>query len=242
MPGDEIEIYFNETNLNVLSGNRIGPVSNIFDIPMVGDAGSGAWFWNNGSNSGGFANGAITIEGLQHSILSTYTGTTTSGRAFVSTDWTIHGGYGSLLSVCSSFLLQLSDSTNEFLSMAGFFDGAAGNLQNMIGWVYDRPNSTTWRTTTMKGGVATYTDSPLTVDTTTLFYLGTFVNGDGTNVEFFYSTDYGATWTFTGTQHTTNIPTGATNYFGHGFGIQKKAGTSSCENETTICGYRWQKF
>lgn len=154
-------------------------------------------------------------------------GTNTNGRAYISTGITsLMFGYGSFLSLTRLGIAVLSDATNEFVVQAGFSDSNTTLGTDSATWVYERTSSTDWRTRTSNNGSATQnTITGFTVTVDTMPYLGTFVNGDATNVDFFYSTN-GETWTFT-TPHTTNIPSGAARTLGFQAGGHKTAGTTS---------------
>jgi hypothetical protein len=243
MPGDVVELLYDGTNLNVVWGTRVGGVQTMFDFVHTGAGGLSTANYVSGTGAAGFGNATFGLGTNQYTCLECDSGTTATGRAHVATGYTgIQGGQGALMSIVGHNVNQLSTSTQEFLVVGGFHDAHSGTLTDMIGWVYDRPNATVWRTRTMSNGVQTNNNSTITVSISQVAYLGTFVNGDGTNVEFFYSTDDGATWTFTGTQHTTNIPTTGTRSFGHGFGLTKSVGTTNVWTYATLSGYRWTRF
>jgi hypothetical protein len=243
MPEDECEIFFDGTNLNVINGTRVGSINNMFDTVMTGDGVLSGTGWTSGTGSGTFSNSWRTIGSNIYIVSEVDSGTTTTGRAHAANAPAMYAGSGAMLSIVSLAPNVLSTATDEFLQVGGFHDAHSGTLTDMIGWVYTRPVSTLWQTRTMSNGVATSTAiTGLTVSISQIPLFGTFVNGNGTNVEFFYSTDDGATWTFTPTQHTTNIPTGTARTFGNGHGIQKTAGTTNVWAYSSIMGYRWQRF
>jgi hypothetical protein len=244
MPGDECELVFDGTNLKVANGTRVGSVANMFDSAMQGSSpytGSG---WPSGTGAATFFNTGISITSGQYSGFEIDTGTTTTGRCSIATSYLgMSAGVGAMLSLVSFVPNVLSTATDEYKNYIGFHDAHSGTQTDMAGWVYDRTVSTLWQTRTMSNTTATSNAiTGFTVDASILTLLGTFINGDATSVEFFYSTDLGATWNFTPTKHTTNIPSGTARAFGHGLTIQKSAGTTNTWVLGTIMGYRWQRY
>lgn len=165
-------------------------------------------------------------------------GTNTNGRSYVTTGITsLMLGYGSFISLSRLGIAVLSDDTDSFIVQAGFSDSNTTLPTDSVTWVYEHSSSTDWRTRTSSNGTATQnTVTGFTVTVDTMQYLGTFINGDATNADFFYSTD-GETWTFTA-PHTTNIPSGTARIVGCQTGGHKTAGTTSRNIAVDSVGFR----
>ena len=165
-------------------------------------------------------------------------GTNTNGRSYITTGITsLMLGYGSFISLSRLGLAVLSDGTNSFVVQSGFSDSNTTLPTDGVTWVYEHSSSTDWRTRTSSNGTATQnTVTGFTVNVDTMYYLGTFINGDATNADFFYSTD-GVTWEFT-TPHTTNIPSGTARILGFQAGGHKTAGTTSRNIAVDSVGFR----
>lgn len=245
MPGDKISFIYSTANAQweLEHGNRHASPSGFFD--NWNDYTDSINSWSSGTGSSVGYNSSI-FQSPTNSAIGlgfAHTGTTTTGRGVAGTPpFTLENKRG-----CMLFLgrvtpeTNLSNGTDTYTAQVGFTDqGNNTTPQNGICWEYSSTNSALWQTATYNGGTATRTAiGALTVATNTLIYLGAFVNGTGTNAEYFYSTD-GNTWVFCATAHTTNLPAN-TNTFGCGFGITKTAGTTDRQFDCDFHGHRVQR-
>ena len=192
-----------------------------------------------GSTSGSILSGTTqkTIGTMLHTI------TTNAGRAYLGTQQSAmyFGGYCALGMARVQFG-ALADATDDYVSYNLFTDASGGTTAvDQVGFVYNRSASTDWRTSTAQnvgagGGETVNTVTGFTPSTTVFHTIGAFVNGDGTNADFFYSAD-NDTWTFA-TSHTTNIPTGTSKVLGFMTGFTKTAGSGSKTMNTDWLGYK----
>lgn len=167
------------------------------------------------------------------------TGTTATGRAFLSTGiGAIMLGYGSNLTLSRCGTAVLSTVAEEYSWLSGLCDNnAAVAPTDAVAWQYDRTYSTDFTTITASNNVPTQTIiAGFTPTINTYVYLGTFVNGDATNAEFFYSTD-GEVWNFT-TPHTAHIPSGSARLVGAQCGAVKSAGLTARGINIDLFGYK----
>lgn len=241
MPGDEATFRFDGTDLKLVDTSRPITQSGYFDLSndygitflINYTSGTGAQMVSNvnSTESSGEPIAVGTVE----------TGTTSTGRTHLALgpSQSNRAGNGCLLYYAQVRPVTLSTVSEEYILAVGFHDGAAAaSIIDMIGWEYDRLTSTVWRTVTMNNSTKTGNDvGGFTVSTTAYHRLGVFVNGDGSNVDFFYSSDEGATWTFA-TSHTTNIPASTSRTFGEGYRITKSAGTTSILAAIRLQGMR----
>jgi len=242
MPGDEARFRFDGTNLVLTGGTR--PASLLAWFDLVNDTNVNASGQGGGTGASiGELEATTDQAGNPVPVASIAAGTTTTGFACFGTHPASHrAGNGALLSLCRVKVNQLSTAAQEFRLLAGFHDLGAGTLVDMIGWKYDRLASTAWRTCCIANSVETVnTVTGLTAAAADFIYLGSFVNGDGSRAEFFYSVD-GLTWTFFATAITTNIPATSARAFGHGVAIQKSAGTTSVVAYVNFIGARLQQL
>jgi hypothetical protein len=241
LPGDEASFRFDGTDLKLTGTSRPMTSGGYFDLTNDG-ALTNAINYTSGTGAGATSNVASTeSSGEPIGVVTIETGTTSTGRCIVvlNPSQGNRAGNGCLLHYAQCKPLTLSTVSEEYILAVGFHDGSAGaSIVDHIGWEYDRLNSTLWRTVTMSNSTKTANAvSGLTVSATAYHRLGTFVNGDGSNVDFFYSTDEGATWSFA-PSHTTNIPTGTSRTFGEGVRIAKSAGTTSILAAVRVAGQR----
>ena len=203
-------------------------------IPTTATAGTVA------ANSGSILSNTTqkTIGTMLHTI------TTNAGRAYLGTQASAmyFGGYCALGMARVQFG-ALADATDDYVSYNLFTDASGGAPVDQIAFVYNRSQSTDWRTSTINNSTENIkTVTGFTPSTTVFQYIGAFVNGDSTNVDFFYSAD-GDTWTFaTSHQSTetspTNIPTGTSRTLGFMTGFSKTAGSGSKTMNTDWLGYK----
>lgn len=173
-------------------------------------------------------------------VLFAATGTTATGRSFLSTSInSIMLGYGSMITLSRSGVAVLSTAIEEYSWISGLCDN--NNVvapTDAVAWQYDRTYSTDWTTITASNNTPTQNIiTGFTPTTNQMVYLGTFVNGDASNAEFFYSID-GEVWEFTPTPHTATIPSGAARLTGVQVGVVKAAGLTSRGLSIDSCGYK----
>lgn len=164
-------------------------------------------------------------------ILRTTTGTTTTGRAAV-TSYTNTITFGDNTSVFEiSFAVNdLSDGTDSYVLVAGFMDTVTAALQaDCVCFFYDSQNvtssggtSTVWQSMTAENNTRTFNASASGSSTVTADQydkLRIVVNSDGTQADFYVN----GTLRYT---HTDNIPSG-TRGTGFGWLMIKSAGTTA---------------
>lgn len=230
MPGEKVTFEYNTTSSRLEMVNNMNP-SGYFNqysdcyvtqpfIAQTGGAGSTL-------AASTFLVNDTTYK--SQGVLICTTGTTTTGRSYVSTAVnSLMLGYGSILTLSRSGIDTLSTGAEEYTWISGICDNTNNIVPvDSVAWQYDRTQSTDFTTiTTSNSSPTRNTITGFTPTVNTLVYLGTFVNGDATNAEFFYSTD-GEVWNFTANPHTTTIPSGTVRVSGFQVGITKSAGTGS---------------
>lgn len=246
MPGDEINLRFDGTNLRVLNqvvSEQGGPVgfsaneanSTMMGVSVVGGTGAAVTFVGAAAEVGGNVPAAI-LE----------TGTTATGRATkpIGGSIGVQGGAGALLYISAIMLPALSTAGEEFDARSGFADGADNNGIPTDGlfWLYDRNTSANWLCKALNAAASnTVVDSGVAVTAVAFYRLGVFLNGNATRAEFFYSTDQGQTWTFVATAITSaNLPLNRT--FSAEVGITKSAGTTTRQLAMRSQAYRHMRW
>lgn len=249
MPGDQVEFIYSQVTQrwDFLCGNRHGSAKNFFDLfeDILGSYGSMLTL-GSGTGAGGGLSTTFVSDATQKA-LGTFlvgTGTDTTGYAYwASQSDQLMGGSGACCFIGRANPTVLSDGTDTYKASLGLTDAAGtGAIVDGIYWQYDQGTDTVWRTGTSSNSSATVNSvSGFTVDTTKDYAMGFFVNGDWTNVEYFYSLD-GVSWSFVSTQITTDIPTGTSRLFGCQAGITKSAGTTSRFLSVDYLGFRYDQI
>jgi hypothetical protein len=236
MPQDELMFYFDGTDLK--HSPSYGAVDRTHwdrreradRIAIAGTAPSGAGATVTQDLVETDSNGIVTI------YTALITGTTTTGQA-MGEQSNINGpgasrfGSGAHLWLGRVNVPVLSTVSDEFVCIAGINNSINLNpngMTNGVGWKYDRLNSTSWRNFCRAGGTETIQNAAPVVTAGRFDVLGLFVNGNATNVDFFYSTDGGETWAFN-SPITTNVPNGSGAGMSICGAILKSAGTTSRE-------------
>lgn len=236
MPQDEVVFYFDGTDLK-LSSSFGGVDRTHWDrreradrvaVAGTAPAGTGAAVTQDLTETD--SNGYLTI------YAALITGTTTTGQAMgeqsnVNGPGASRFGSGAHLWLGRVNIPILSTAGDEFSFIAGINNSINLNLDGMtngVGWKYIRSVSTSWRNFCRAGGVETIQTAAPVVTAGRFDVLGLFVNGNASNVDFFYSTDAGETWTFN-SSITTNIPNGSGAGMSICGAILKSAGTTSRE-------------
>ena len=237
---------FDATCFGTYAGVGFDIFSDFTATPTISSGASpimvGEWIGQqaSGNLSQGVAYRDGTTKAIGEALLSTGTSTTGMFTLGLQSSNNLTGGYGYGLSVSRLAVPNLSTVTDEFVVQSGWQDNVFGGTNvDGVCWKYDRLTlgADTWRTSTQSNSTETVTTaSGFTVATGEMPYLGIFVNGDWTNVEFFYSID-GKTWTFSNV-HTTNIPTGSSRVFGYGASIRKTAGTTARTCSVDLLGLK----
>ncbi len=210
MPGKFVDLEWDGTfwRIDRKSNGWIEP----YDTLVSGESTSLGSTSTTGTGAGisslwGFTdNNTNWISGLRYT-----TGTTATGRAghFLG-----NGGYsgnGSIVSIFAPAIDVLSDGTNTFTVNCGILDTNTTIVPDYgVGWRYNTVDSTDWEYFSNNAGVETKTTvAALPVTALKLVWLGVFLNGNSTRADYFYSSDYGATWTIVGSL-STNIPAAVT--------------------------------
>lgn len=149
-------------------------------------------------------------------VYSCDTGTTTSGRGSlslpVSDAWVVPEQSQFLYLARVGGDTASTAGSDDFDSVTGLHDGRATtpfNATDGVYWLYDVDNSTAWRACSEDAGTQNCQSIGPTFSTTDYAWLGFYINGDWSNVDYFYSTD-GVSWTIAGSESTdTNIPDAA---------------------------------
>ncbi len=156
------------------------------------------------------------------------TGTTTTGRAaFGSTTNALALGGGLTLYETAVNVTTLSDATNRYSMVVGFYDSTTANQVDAVSFVYDEGGVSTgstasanWQVVTSSNSTRTWTTTTTAVGAGTWVKLGIIVNAAGTSVGFYINGTLVAT-------HTANIPTGTARALGFGSRILKSVGTTA---------------
>jgi len=171
------------------------------------------------------------------------TGTTATGRAYVQPNGNVSRAWvvpleGHLLFMARVGVSTLSTGTERYQVYCGFHDAGAGtSATNGYYWLYDEATSTGWRKAIEDAGVQTVaTVTGFTVATTGYDWIGIYVYGNGSNADFFHSSD-GVSWTMDGNLTTPDTPEAA-DTMTVSCGINKTIGTTSREMNIDFMGYR----
>lgn len=178
----------------------------------------------------GAATSATTVDADNHpSIILITSGTTSTGRSSCNSTITsppIAFGGGAWTIEVSIRINNLSDGTDSFSVIAGFFDTLGADQADAAAFVYENnggvgtcADSANWQRYTASNSVRTCNASSTAVGTGWT-RLRVEVNADASSVEYFVD---GAS---IGTE-TTNIPTGTARALGFGVLIQKSVGTTA---------------
>jgi len=215
MPGEEVVLMWNGTNWSVVGGTRNFNGPSCFDTMSPHVTQGSSWFVGTGALGGqNNVNGSLWLRAR--------TGTTTTGICVTSGSGiyayvrAYYAGRGAGLCFTKVYWPNISTVAEEYRSYFGLTSGDqpgytgadASNPTDVIGWVYDRlglGTSIRQITRTTSSATQTLTDTGVAPSDNVAFAGVVFINGDGSRVDFFYSTDGGLTWTI-GTSHTTYIP------------------------------------
>ena len=156
------------------------------------------------------------------------TGTTATGRAaFGSTLNSLALGSGEAFYETAVNVATLSNATERFSTIVGFYDSTTANQVDAVAFVYDEGGVSTgstasanWQVVTSSNSTRTWTTTSNAVSAATWVKLGILVNAAGTSVGFYINGTLVAT-------HTTNIPTGTTRAVGFGSQMLKSIGTTA---------------
>jgi len=168
------------------------------------------------------------------------TTTSSTSRYHIGTqNASIFPGFNSILGMLRVCPNALSDATDEYIGYFGFHDTFFSSTPvDAACWVYDRLSSTDWRILTGKASTLSYTTvTGFTPSISEYHYLGIFINGDATRVDFFYSVD-GESWVFAGSKTGSSVPNTSSNTFGFAFGMNRSAGAGSKKVYCDWMGYR----
>jgi hypothetical protein len=137
-------------------------------------------------------------------------------------------GSGAAIYEWSLNVTTLSDSTQRYQLVVGFFDTtSAANQTDGVYFLYDEGGVSTgsaasanWQLVTTSNSTRTFTTSGTAVSAGSWVTLRAVVNAAGTSVEFFHNNSSLGT-------HTTNIPTGTARVMGLGYLLIKSIGTTA---------------
>ena len=158
------------------------------------------------------------------------TGSTNTGRTSFYTNNTLNTivlGGGAATLATDLFVPALSNSTDRFATLFGFYNTTSMTQTSGIFFLYDEGGVSTgsaasanWQCVTANNSSRTYTTTSVAVSSTDFQRLTIEVNADGTSVDFKIDGATVAT-------HTTNIPTGTSRPVSWGYQLIKSIGTNS---------------
>lgn len=158
------------------------------------------------------------------------TGSTNTGRTSFYTNNTLNTivlGGGAATLATDLFVPALSNSTDRFAALFGFYNTTSMTQTSGIFFLYDEGGVSTgsaasanWQCVTANNSSRTYTTTSVAVSSTDFQRLTIEVNADGTSVDFKIDGATVAT-------HTTNIPTGTSRPISWGYQLIKSVGTNS---------------
>lgn len=219
----------------LISGSNIRDVTKFMllreDWISNTEAGNSGWTAvNSGAGAGAVVGGYADVFNRAAGAMTQVTGTTATGRAAQHLGLGNLGtGFASMLNSWRVLVPTLSTVGEEFASLFGFGDTAAGagvGQTHGIYFKYDRLVSTNWLRCTCAAGVETATSTGVAVNTAWNRF-SFQVNAAGTSVEFFINeVSVGS--------NTTNIP-GFLQQFGPLIKIAKSAGTTSRSHVVDYC-------
>jgi len=203
---------------------------NDFVIPLSATGNSGNDLFFSGTGTGSAIAAQTLSAGNQYGLITTTTGTTATGRASIQTSATAFRlGNGTWVYEQKVAIPTLSDGTNRFSFIAGFFDATTANQTDAVAFVYDEGGVSTgstaaayWQTATVSNSSRTWNTShtQITVTAGQYYTLRIEINAAGTEVVFKVDGTTIAT-------HTANIPTGSGREVGYGAQILKSIGTTA---------------
>lgn len=184
----------------------------------------------NATGTGSGAGMVATPSANRPGIVTLQTGSTATGRTSFYTNSglnTIELGGGAATLASDLFVPSLSNGTDRFAFLFGFYDATTMNQTDGIYFLYDEGGVSTgsaasanWQCVTVSNSVRTFTTTSTAVSSTDFQRLAIEVNAAGTSVDF----KIGGTTVAT---HTTNIPTGNSRIVTYGYQLIKSIGTNS---------------
>lgn len=225
---NELQFYLNQSRLRfsagvILSANRgtavfegytdfLSPNSYEFDGLTRATGGTGA--------SVAAVSASASLGANRIGLVSFSTGSTTTGRAGMSTSSVQLLSNGTVRLACSFRVPTLSDASNTFTIALQLAESSTSpSANNRVGFRYSHGlNSGKWLAECDSAGSTSTLDSGVTVAVDTWYELELVVNGGGTSVEFFVNGSSVGTIA-------TNIPTATALGILHG--IFKSAGTTA---------------
>lgn len=250
-PGETVEFAYDGTDSRWRSVGRQSPWE-VFGENQWGMGGLiGVGFASQVSGTGASSQqGAYLVNNttqLPNGITQVDTGTTATGRAALALNGSNGNSFppeqGSFLYLTRVAVEALATAgTEDFEVIAGVSDGATTqplNTTDGVYWLYDVDAGTTWRACAEDAGTQNCQAIGPTVNTNYI-WLGIFINGDWTNVDYFYSQN-GASWTLAGSETSdTNIPDSNEYSDVIAVGIVKEAGTSQRNADVDFTGWRYE--
>jgi hypothetical protein len=230
MPGEAAEFIYDGTNLKLISSKEV--------IWAPGHYKSASGVFGASTGTGTAAGGAGVTEfstALNQIVnyVSFQSGTTAASVARLnwefSTDNSLTLGGSCVVGINTVKVPVLSTGVDEFVVYTGLIDAGTDPVVDGVGFKYKRTTSTQWLLFAASNSTETTSATGLTVATTDYVLLGFFLNGDGTRLEGFYSTDGGETWTVSAAVITTNIPTGSARGTSLMSALIKTVGTGNVE-------------
>jgi hypothetical protein len=165
--------------------------------------------WTSSVGGSGTANSVDTTDYASHvGVISSETGTTSSGRAAIALRLgsLVTLGSGEVQATWVVSVPALSTLAEEFIVIAGLGNLVTGEPSDGVYFLYDRLNrGANWQLVTAEDGARTYTDTGIAVAAGSWYRLRGVVNAAGTSVEGFIGAN-GANPTSVGTDAGANIP------------------------------------
>lgn len=227
LPGDSIDIVYTGSRWRIVGHSGEWLLwDDMFGFANQQSSGLHGTTGNGGSNDTTDPGGLDTYA---VGVITNRTGTNSNGLAGMVGNAgfrTCTNEQGCALVLTRISIQDLSDGTDTYQVFAGMHSTASSDGEDSISWLYRAgsggTNSAEFRFGSIKGGVENLTASGVTVTTARWYWLGTFINSDWSQADFFISDD-GATWTFVGSE--TTLPASGAR-FGVGATIRKLAGTN----------------
>lgn len=184
----------------------------------------------NATGTGSGAGMVATPSANRPGIVTLQTGSTATGRTSFYTNSglnTIELGGGAATLATDLFVPSLSNGTDRFAFLFGFYDATTMNQTDGVYFLYDEGGVSTgsaasanWQCVTVSNSSRTFTTTSTAVSSTDFQRLSIEVNAAGTSVDFKIDGATVAT-------HTTNIPTGNSRIVTYGYQLIKSIGTNS---------------
>ena len=182
------------------------------------------WGLSSSTSGTGASNSSVASGQGERGVISSGTGTTTTGRAGVITGTNCFrfGGGTTYFRARCRFANGVPDGTESYTARIGFIDSASAESTNGVFFrVANGVNSVNWQLVSRDNSTESVTNSSVAQVTSGGQVLEFLINAAGTSIEGFID------GVSVGSAITTNIPTASGRETGCGFFILKSAGTTS---------------